>query len=99
MSSLVMVVVGALLPAILPCHSHSAGICRREGKGAIEEGRFGKRPKGKAASSRRTPKGPSRKMAPAWVLHSVASVFAIWSIDRKSAGKSAYATTEAQMAG
>ena len=92
MSSLVMVVVGALLPAILPCHSHSAGICRREGKGAIEEGRFGKRPKGKAASSRRTPKGPSQKMAPTWVLHSVALIFAIWSIDRKSAGKSAYAT-------
>src|SRR5882724_7680366 len=92
MSSLVMVLAGGLLTAILPCHDHSAGICRREGKGAIEEGRFGKRPKGKAASSRRTPKGPSQKTAPTSVLHSVALVFAIWSIDRKSAGKSAYAT-------
>src|SRR5882724_12114953 len=64
MSSLVMVLAGGLLTAILPCHGRSAGICRREGKGAIEEGRFGKRPKGKAASSRRTPKGPSLKMAP-----------------------------------
>ena len=64
MSSLVMALAGGLLTAILPCHGRSAGICRREGKGAIEEGRFGKRPKGKAASSRRTPKGPSQKMAP-----------------------------------
>ena len=92
MSSLVMVLAGGLLTAILPCHGRSAGICRREGKGAIEEGRFGKRPKGKAASSRRTPKGPSQKTAPTSVLHSVALVFAIWSIDRKSAGMSAYAT-------
>jgi len=92
MSSLVIVAVGGLLPAILPCHDHSAGICRREGKGAIEEGRFGKPPKGKAASSRRTPKGPSQKTA----LHGC-SIRQRWSSqfgvsNRKSAGKSAYAT-------
>jgi len=45
-----------------------------------------------------------QKSAPTWVLHPAALVIAIWSIDRKSAGpyrvnKSAYATTEAQMAG
>ena len=51
------------------------------------------------------PKGPTprqdrgrQKSAPTWVLHPPALVIAIWSIDRKSAGKSAYATTESPVA-
>src|SRR5881394_219002 len=64
MSSLVMVVASGLLPAILPCHAIQLGIAGGKARVPSKRAASGTRPKGKAASSRRTPKGPTRKMGP-----------------------------------